>query len=58
MDEVGIYRISGVTSEIQRIKRAFDKSKCIHLFLLNYIRDPSRNTEFEKSFIKESVVIQ
>lgn len=26
MDEVGIYRISGVTSEIQRIKRAFDKN--------------------------------
>lgn len=26
MEEIGVYRISGVTSEIQRIKKAFDKN--------------------------------
>ena len=29
IDEVGIYRISAVTSEIQKIKKTFDKSKLL-----------------------------
>lgn len=32
MEEIGVYRISGVTSEIQRIKKAFDKSKTFILY--------------------------
>ena len=27
MDEVGIYRLSGATSEVRRLKDAFDNSK-------------------------------
>lgn len=27
MDEVGIYRLSGATSEVRRLKEAFDNSK-------------------------------
>ncbi|XP_062579813.1 active breakpoint cluster region-related protein-like isoform X2 [Saccostrea cucullata] len=34
MEEVGVYRISGVTSEIQRIKKAFDKNLRAGLNLL------------------------
>ena len=29
MDEVGIYRLSGATSEVRRLKDAFDNSKYI-----------------------------
>ncbi|XP_061162792.1 active breakpoint cluster region-related protein-like isoform X2 [Saccostrea echinata] len=45
MEEVGVYRISGVTSEIQRIKKAFDKnldSKWVPVYLragLNLLGD-------------------
>ena len=27
MDETGIYRVSGVTSDVQKLKKYFDKSK-------------------------------
>ena len=35
MSEVGIYRISGVTGEIQKLKRAFEKSKLWRLATLS-----------------------
>ena len=28
MDDVGIYRISGLSAEIQKLKRGFEKCKC------------------------------
>lgn len=28
MQDVGIYRVSGLASEIQRLKKAFEKSEC------------------------------
>ena len=30
LDETGIYRVSGTTSDVQRIRKAFDKSMCCH----------------------------
>ena len=27
LDEMGIYRVSGTTSDVQRIRKAFDKGK-------------------------------
>lgn len=30
LDEIGIYRVSGVTSDIQQCKKLFDKSKFTH----------------------------
>lgn len=30
LDEVGIYRVSGTTADVQRIKKAFDKSMSLY----------------------------
>lgn len=35
IDEVGIYRISGVATDIQALKTAFDTSKCHYIYLLS-----------------------
>ena len=29
LDDLGIYRISGLSSEIQRLKKAFERSECL-----------------------------
>jgi len=40
MEEVGIYRLSGATSEVRRLKDAFDNSEYRVLFA------PPRNYDF------------
>lgn len=40
MEEVGIYRLSGATSEVRRLKDAFDNSEYRILFV------PPRNYDF------------
>ena len=36
LNEVGIYRVSGVTSDVQHFKKMFDKSKFIDIFAFYY----------------------
>lgn len=39
MDESGIYRISGVTSDVQKLKKAFEKSKFCYEYIKNKQHD-------------------
>jgi len=36
IDETGIYRVSGTTSDVQRLRKAFDKSEFIFIVYLEF----------------------
>lgn len=46
MEEVGIYRVSGVATDIQALKTAFDTSEC-SVYSLRRQKDISQNTQVE-----------